>query len=271
MTTKTPKKGYMLAALMALAMDAPMVWADAPPQLQRPLLENYSDYNQFLIDMAAYKQHLREQQQAPQEQAQPADQAHAAEPAASPEEAASPPPVPAAGNTAVESDDENSPPPLIINGPEDLDSAVEAAKSFPHPSYRSTRRYNRSTAQSFRLPPLDPEDLEGSAVPGMWLGDNSLPDDIMSMDASALDEQSSVDAGLKDVYRSIFAAQKADDSANQNALEETLVKDLGSTPHIDIIPQAAIPYPASSDNVGSITGLVRESGTTVITFHGETN
>jgi hypothetical protein len=261
MTTKTIRTGYLLAALMALAMDAPMVMAD--PQLQRPLLENYSDYNQFLIDMAAYKKHLREQQDQPQDQTTDSS-------AAKPEGGDAPAPTDHGNantdNPPRDADDEAAPPPLIVQGPEDLDNAVQAAKSFPHPSYMRTRRYNRSTAQSFRLPPLTPQDLEGSAVAGMWLSDNAMPDDVMGMD-----KESSVDASLKEIFRSIFATRKAEEADDQGQLEEVLVKDMGQNPKITYTPSVQIAYPFTSDGVGSIRGLVRESGTMIVTRHGETN
>jgi len=269
-TKKTLKTGCMAAALLAMAISSPVAWAD-DAQLQRPLLENYSDYNQFLIDMAAYKKQLKEQQSQTQQPV--AESPRAADTGTG--ENTSPTPVdnsasaaqhPLNSPEAANAADESAPPPLIVNGPEDLDSAVEAAKSFPHPQYQTPRRYNRSTAQSFRLA-LDPEDLAGSAVPGMWLGGYSLPDDIMGLDADALDQQANVDATLRDIYRSLFAAQKAQENTTQMTLVETLVNDVGETPIIPIPPNLVIAYPSESDGVGSISGLYKLSGTSVITVH----
>jgi hypothetical protein len=52
----------------------------------------------------------------------------------------------------------------VISGPEDLEMAIEAAKRFFHPVYTEQFRYQRTTAQSFPLKPLDFAVLEEAAI-----------------------------------------------------------------------------------------------------------
>lgn len=60
---------------------------------------------------------------------------------------------------------ETAPPPLAINGPEDLDTAVELAKGITHPNYTAPIRYHRSTHISFPLTSIDGQDMSEASIP----------------------------------------------------------------------------------------------------------
>lgn len=60
---------------------------------------------------------------------------------------------------------ELAPPPFEITGPEDLENAIEKAKSIEHPNYKEKIRYHRSTHISFPLPKIDdPEDMSRASI-----------------------------------------------------------------------------------------------------------
>ncbi|MCK0537486.1 hypothetical protein [Alcanivorax quisquiliarum] len=51
-----------------------------------------------------------------------------------------------------------------VNGPEDIDSALEKAAGFQQPHYRERYRFNRSTHVSFPLPALPLEQMAAQAA-----------------------------------------------------------------------------------------------------------
>lgn len=132
------------------------VFADDTPA-PRPRLENFANYNEFLAAMYAYKRQLELEKkfadsiminiQAFDSKEQPAKVSTM--PVKSPE---------------MDSEVDVYVPPLIITGPESLEIAIAAAKRFLHPIYRESLRYNRTTAQSFPLKPLENNSLEEAAI-----------------------------------------------------------------------------------------------------------
>lgn len=123
----------------------------------RPRLENYANYNEFLAAMYAYKKQLELDKrfanaiminiQSPELNDKP--DVVSVMPIKSPE---------------MDSLVDVYVPPLVITGPESLEMAIEAAKKFLHPTYQQPLRYNRTTAQSFPLKPLESSSLEAAAI-----------------------------------------------------------------------------------------------------------
>ncbi len=140
-------------ALPAFAEDTPA----------RPRLENYANYNEFLAAMYAYKKQLELEKKFADSiminiQTADAPAKVSTMPVKSPE---------------MDSTIDIYVPPLIITGPESLEMAIEAAKKFMHPVYHEPLRYNRTTAQSFPLKPLEVNSLEEAAITDSFRLDSS--------------------------------------------------------------------------------------------------
>lgn len=139
---------FMIFAVTIVAAD------DGAP---RPRLENFANYNEFLAAMYAHKKQIELEKKFADsiviniQLSEKSDQTSGVSvmPVKSPE-------LNSAIDTYI--------PPLVISGPEDLEMAIEAAKRFLHPVYIEQFRYQRTTAQSFPLKPLDLAVLEESAI-----------------------------------------------------------------------------------------------------------
>ena len=139
---------FMIFAVTLVAAD------DVTP---RPRLENFANYNEFLAAMYAHKKQIELEKKFADsiviniQLSEKSDQTSGVSvmPVKSPE-------LNAAIDTYL--------PPLVISGPEDLEMAIEAAKRFFHPVYTEQFRYQRTTAQSFPLKPLDFAVLEEAAI-----------------------------------------------------------------------------------------------------------
>ena len=139
---------FMIFAVTLVAAD------DLAP---RPRLENFANYNEFLAAMYAHKKQIELEKKFADsiviniQLSEKSDQTSGVSvmPVKSPE-------LNAAIDTYL--------PPLVISGPEDLEMAIEAAKRFFHPVYTEQFRYQRTTAQSFPLKPLDFAVLEEAAI-----------------------------------------------------------------------------------------------------------
>ncbi|MCG8394274.1 MAG: hypothetical protein MI745_14440 [Pseudomonadales bacterium] len=115
---------------------------DAPPcgapvtVPDKPTLEDYPDYSDFLLQIMQYKQASREQ--ATHRQACPQDYREA---------------------TTASSD------PTVIEAPETLKSALARSEQLEPIDYRTHRTwYDRSTSRSFVLPPLAPPTLSSEHI-----------------------------------------------------------------------------------------------------------
>lgn len=143
MSRRRPLPKLLLAAALATAWCAPALAEDEmTPRPQRvfaekPRIEDYADYSNFLVDIMEYRR---------QKDAQAA--------AAAEKPAAIPPPV---------AED-----PLLysISGPESLDEALRRAKRMAHPSYAEPERYGRTTASSFPMPAMEGKDLSTNEIQG---------------------------------------------------------------------------------------------------------
>lgn len=128
----------MLAMLGSLAP----LHAEGREWPERPRIEDYRHYADFIQAMSAYRKLLRG---TPVQSPLRVEVVLPASPTLSELSASDP-----AMNDPLS---EDYPPPLIVKGPENLEEAVEQAKGFLHPVYTAPKRYNRSTSQSFPLAP----------------------------------------------------------------------------------------------------------------------
>lgn len=226
----------MLGAGLALVLGAPLALGD--DVTERPKLENYSDYNQFLRDMESYRKHQHDQQDTPaaagdasQTLERPGDGTMADVGPVTDADVTTASAEPA--KPAYDPDSEDNPPPIAVNGPEDLDTAIEQAKSFRHPIYKVTKRFNRTTSQSFPLVQLDQRNLERAVVGGIWYSQDPLPDDRSALDDSTLQGQADSASKAKQHAQSKAANQAATDASNQQQAVDQLVRTLGAPAVID--------------------------------------
>lgn len=121
--------------------------------LERPRLENYENYNQFLQAMYAYKKAEAARLQASQTPAQPTlDLAKIQNMA--PMEA------------DLETDTVDSPvtPSLVTEGPQTIEAAIADAQNRRLPYYAPGENYQRSTFRDFPLKPAEPPALQDSSI-----------------------------------------------------------------------------------------------------------
>ncbi len=237
----------LLAITIASILPGSSAWAADP--MTRPRLENYRDYGQFLVDMAAYKKRLREAENggAAGNKNNPARTSVVSTVTAPTQLAAMmPPPVPQVQAApvaipAIDLEGEDSPPPIVINGPEDLENAVEQAKNFRHPSYSVPRRYNRSTSQSFPLAPLESAVMEGSAISNMWPSSTPLPQTVANIDRGLLDDHALRLESAEDQLKRIAGAQKADEEEKKRKEQDAQDKAQGEQAQI-VLPNIETVY-----------------------------
>lgn len=149
--------------LLTLAASAWLVtgfaWAGAWPQ--KPRIEAYSNYDEFVRATTAYRRILLEQDAPPLLPGLPK---------ITPQSSRTLTELSADSPEMNDPLSEDYPPPIVVNGPEDMNDAVEKAKSFIHPNYTAPLRYNRSTSQSFPLTHAGNRLLESSAVTDLLFG-----------------------------------------------------------------------------------------------------
>ena len=159
----------MKRLVVAFFMIFAVTFVAADDNAPRPRLENFANYNEFLAAMYAYKKQIELEKKFADsiviniqlsEKSDQGSKGISVMPVKSPE-------LNAEIDTYI--------PPLVISGPEDLEMAIEAAKRFFHPIYTEQFRYQRTTAQSFPLKPLDFAVLEDAAI-GNGLKLNFSPD-----------------------------------------------------------------------------------------------
>lgn len=108
----------------------------------RPRIESYPSSYEFLRALQAWNRAHQDRPASPKEAA-PAVSSVLAHPDVA----------------NIDPTSELAPPPIIITGPENLDHAVEQAKSITHPAYKQKIRYHRTTHISFPLPTIDGQDM----------------------------------------------------------------------------------------------------------------
>lgn len=73
----------------------------------------------------------------------------------------------AAAPAPIDPTSELAPPPFEITGPENLEEAIEKARSIEHPDYKEQIRYRRTTHISFPLSRIDnPDDMSRASIAG---------------------------------------------------------------------------------------------------------
>lgn len=159
-------KATLLLTLLLSALTVLSGGALAAASGERPRLEDYPSYYQFLQALDAWKK---------------AD-AKAPAPAKPVEPPAEPPAV-----ADIDPTSELAPPPIIINGPEDLDEAVALARDIHHPDYKEKIRYRRTTHLSFPLRSIDGTDMSQASVgDALTLGEVTGGDQKMSSEQLSL-------------------------------------------------------------------------------------
>lgn len=189
------------ACLPALAAD------DFTPRPQRtfaekPRIEDYADYNAFLVDIMEFRRQKQERQQARTRNATPA--------AALADDTL--------GNVSGqrESDLREL---YDISEPETLEDALARARKLPHPVYQEAERFGRSTANSFPMPPMEVEDLSARDVTGLLQdleqtnpeifrnpGDEQQAEHILEKDPGNTDDATEVKAAedVASIFRPFF-------------------------------------------------------------------
>lgn len=195
---------HLLAVAILGGSSVPVYSADEfTPRPQRtfaekPRIEDYADYNAFLVDIMEYRRQKQQRLDARQRA-----QVLAAEKA---EETG----VPLreetlASITGQQAEDLNSL--YQITTPETLDEALDRARKLPHPVYTEQERFGRTTSFSFPMPQIDGEDLYAGEITGRLQdlelvnpdtfrnpGDEEMAKQVLAKNPSNEDEQAEVQA-----------------------------------------------------------------------------
>lgn len=165
--TRPPVAVPLLATLLLAAWCLPATAADdMTPRPQRviadkPRIEDYADYNSFLVDIMEFRRQKLERETAA-----------------------------AAAKAAAPSTSTEDPSLYRINGPESLDDALARASRLPHPVYAEPERFGRSTSFSFPIPQMEGDDMSANEVPGRLTDLETLQPDIYE-DETALNKAES--------------------------------------------------------------------------------
>ncbi|PTQ90990.1 hypothetical protein [Agitococcus lubricus] len=187
---------HFMLCLMLLAAQPSL----AEAKLTKPKLENYSNYNEFLAAMYAYKKQLELEKRFAQSLAVKIE---LPETTVATGGAVSVMPIKSPELSALE---EVYSPPLIVNGPEDLEAAIESAKKFLHPIYTEQLRYNRTTQQSFPLKPLEQPIMAQAVIEDgfklTFSNDNEqkVDQDLSAVSADKLEKDSKQDQQAEEMY-----------------------------------------------------------------------
>lgn len=192
-----------ICVLSPLSTQASPPCGNPVPLPDKPALEDYPDYSDFLLQVMQYKQASREQ---------------AAHQAACPQDY-QPEPV-------------TSSDPTVIDQPETLDSALARTERLSPIDYQRNRTwYNRSTSQSFGLPALPGNSLSGEHVRTLLgnVGSDDplvLPMTIVGMQLDGLNDGGNAEHLLADqLYWNLFDEERKAELAtllvdNPNAIVE---------------------------------------------------
>lgn len=156
-------KSPIVRALVALALAAGVA-AAAPAADDRggqpgkvfhdkPRIEDYADYNSFLVDIMEYRRQKDSRGKEPATRT-----TTRTTPGQPPQRQNEPAPGKAASPLSRD--------PYAIRHPETLDEALERARYLKHPTYDTQLRFNRTTSQSFPMEPLEGEEMSVAELPG---------------------------------------------------------------------------------------------------------
>lgn len=178
---------------------------------QRPEPAHYTDNQAYIHALVDYKRC-----QAERDHALPAAVAMPEALTASPLAPELPASSPLATPSTAPDTREEAPPPFVVDGPENLDDAVAKARYIPHPEYQEDKRYNRTTAQSFPLPRLDPDRMADSRVAGALEASAAGPGE------QQLKQNSQDDGDKKNEDKTLAFRSKADDDSLDPDRKRTL-------------------------------------------------
>ena len=187
------------------AQDSPLPPCGSPVAVpDKPALEDFPDYSDFLLQVMQYKQAGR--QQAAHQDACPQD--YVPEPVASSD-------------------------PTVIDQPETLDSALARTERLSPIDYQRNRTwYDRSTSQSFGLPALPGNSLSGEHIRtllGNAGSDNplTLPMTIVGMQLNGLNDGGEARNLLTEqLYRNLFGEERKADLATLLASNPNAIIDV---------------------------------------------
>lgn len=169
---------YLLVGVLLGAGCLPVCVADdltpRPQQVfsEKPRIEDYADYNTFLVDIMEYRRQKQERmaKRPAGPQAGPADDTTLAN---------------VTGQSAAATDLGL----YRIDRPESLEEALNRASKLPHPVYDEPERFGRTTAASFPMPPMEGEDMAARDIAGKLQDMNTVNPEAYE-DPTALDHAS---------------------------------------------------------------------------------
>lgn len=136
--------------------------------VEKPRIEDYADYNAFLVDIMEFRR---------QKQEKAAARAAASSAAA----------MDSAALAGVAIQDPDAGRALYdISGPESLDDALVRASKLPHPVYDEPERFGRTTSFSFPIPQMEGDEMADKEIQGQ-LQDLESVDPVVYEDETALD------------------------------------------------------------------------------------
>lgn len=157
MSSKSLLAPFLAVALLGSTLPA-LAAEDMTPRPQRtftekPRIEDYADYNAFLVDIMEFRR-------------QKAERARAKEALAALEAAGGPVSDDTLANVAGQ-DRADLSGLYRVTGPESIDEALARARKLPHPVYDEPERYGRTTSYSFPIPQMEGDDMSAREIPGM--------------------------------------------------------------------------------------------------------
>lgn len=177
--------GLVATGLLTSALLAPQAWGQdcsVPVELpDKPRIQDFADYNDFVVDVMKYKKKKRQQAQHKKQ----CPQAYVVRKRPSPD-------------------------PRVIEGPETLGEALRRTERLPQVDYAVNQTwYNKSTSRSFGLPSLSGEELSQRSVINAHLQSLSS-----SADGTALSQLSPRERRRLS-YEALAARQEGDTGGKQ--------------------------------------------------------
>lgn len=194
--TLSPAQRTLLAALLLPGFVCLPAYAadDYTPRPQKvftekPRIEDYADYNTFLVDIMEYRRQKQERAAA------------AAAARAVPDETLATVSGQAEPDRAI----------YTIVAPESLDEALERARKLPHPVYEEPERFGRTTSYSFPIPEMDGGDMATNEIAGRLA-------DLESVNPAAFADPSAEEQAIGVLVRN---PSNEDEAADKQAFEGT--------------------------------------------------
>ena len=194
--TLSPTLRALLAALLlpgfvCLPAHAADDYTPRPQKVfeDKPRIEDYADYNTFLVDIMEYRRQKQERAAA----------------------AAAAKAIPDDTLATVAGQAEPDRTIYTIVAPESLDEALERARKLPHPVYEEQERFGRTTSASFPIPEMDGGDMATNEIAGRLA-------DLEAVDPTAFDDTSAEEQATGALVRN---PSNEDEAADKQAFEGT--------------------------------------------------